>query len=176
MNRLVLAELAPQPGETLLEIGFGGGALIEALLATGAEVIGADISEAMAARARRRFRAEPRLKLIAASVEALPLASASVDKAASVNSLYFWPDPEAAMAELARVLRPGGTLALAFEPPEELRKWPGHRFGFRLWSEEQAKALLGRAGFGEIRSVWGRGRKPDRFLCLTARRGGAETA
>lgn len=174
MNALVLAELDPRPGETVLEVGFGGGGLIAALLGRGAQVVGADVSAEMAARARRRFGGLARI--VEASVEALPLAAASVDKAASVNNIYFWPDPEAASAELARVVRPGGLLAIAFEPPEELAKWPGHRHGFRHWSEAEVRTLMESAGFERIRAAWGTGRKPDRFLCLTATRGGAEAA
>ncbi|MDP8994258.1 MAG: class I SAM-dependent methyltransferase [Pseudomonadota bacterium] len=174
MNRLVLDELAPGPRDRLLEIGFGGGALLRDFLAAGsAEVTGVDLSEAMVKRARRRFRralAEGRLRLVHGSVEALPLAAASIDKAASVNNIYFWPEPAAAAAELARVIRPGGTLAVALEPPEELAKWPGHVHGFRPWSEAEVKALLGAAGFGRFRTASGTGRKPDYFLCLTAER------
>jgi arsenite methyltransferase len=138
---------------------------------------GVDAADAMVARGRRRFRGEMtagRLQLCRASAEALPLADAVVDKAASVASLYFWPDPPGAFAELARVVRPGGTVAIAFEPPEELAKWPGARFGFRFFGEEEVRGLLEGAGFGEIRASWGSGRKPDRFLCLTARRRGGE--
>jgi arsenite methyltransferase len=173
MNALVLEELDPQPGERVLEIGFGGGGLIAALLAQGAQVVGADLSEAMVARARRRFGS--RAKILHVSVEALPVAAASADKAASVNNIYFWPDPAGGMAELARVLRPGGLLAIAFEPPEELAKWRGHKHGFRLWSEAEVRALMGAAGFERIRSTSGTGRKPDRFLCLTGVRGAAGT-
>jgi arsenite methyltransferase len=168
MNQLVLAELDPRPGETIVEIGFGGGALLAALLDAGARPVGADVSQAMVARARRRFG--NRAEILLASAESLPLADSSADAAASVNNLYFWPDPEAGMAELARILRPGGRLAIAFEPPEELAKWPGSRFGFRFFTEAEVRGLLEGAGFGGIRAIWGRGRKPDRFLCLTARR------
>lgn len=174
MNLLVLAELDPRPAETVLEVGFGGGALLAAVLDRGAEAIGADVSEAMVARARRRFGKRARIER--APVEALPFADGAADKAASVNNIYFWSDPAAAMAELARVVRPGGLVAIAFEPPEELRKWPGHRHGFRVWSEAQVRALMDEAGFAPVRAAWGSGRKPDRFLCLTGRRRGAQAA
>jgi ubiquinone/menaquinone biosynthesis C-methylase UbiE len=131
-----------------------------------------DISEAMVRRARWRY---PAAELHLASVERLPLADASVDKAVSLNSLYFWPDPAKAMSELARVVRPAGRLVLAFEPAEELREWPGHRYGFRLYGEDEVRGLLHRAGFADVRTSVGTGRNPDRFLCLTARRLGAET-
>ena len=175
MNRLALDQLDLQPDDDVLEVGFGGGDLLARILAvTEGQVIGVDLSEAMVARARRRFRGIERLRLLAGSVEALWLDRASVDKAASVNNLYFWSNPEAGLRELARVVRPGGRLAICFEPPEELRKWPGHRHGFRLYDEAQVRALMEEAGFGDILRAEGTGRKPDRFLCLTGTRRSAE--
>ena len=174
MNRLVLDRLDIGPNDDVLEIGFGGGGLLAAILAaTAGKVFGVDISQAMVGRARRRFRREVesgRLSLSTGSADSLPLASSAVDKACSVASIHFWPDPEAALTELARVLRPGGRLAICFEPPEELRKWPGHRHGFRLWEEGEVAALMRSAGFGGIETAWGSGRKPDRFLCLSGER------
>jgi ubiquinone/menaquinone biosynthesis C-methylase UbiE len=175
MNRLALEQLDLQASDRVLEIGFGGGGLLAGLLAgTSGAVTGADVSGAMIERSRRRFRDKAdRLRLVQASAETLPLPDASVDKAVSVSSFYFWPEPEAAFAELARVVRAGGRLVLCFEPPEELRKWSGHRFGFRLLEVEDVRALMEGAGFGRTRVAWGRGRKPDRFCCLSGTRLGA---
>jgi SAM-dependent methyltransferase len=160
MNALARDALEARRGERVLEIGFGGGALLRALSADGALVSGVDTSAAMVARSKRSA-------VHLAPVDALPFPAASFDKAVSLNSLYFWPDPEAAMAELARVVRPGGRLVLAFEPPEELRKWPGHRFGFRLFEVAEVRELMEQAGFGEIAERWGTGRRPDRFCGLS---------
>lgn len=177
MNRLTLERLALRGDEQVLEVGFGGCGLLAMLIeATEGRVVGVDVSETIVERARRRFRRTPRVVLYRASVETLPLADACFDKACSVNNLYFWPDPEAGMRELARVLRPGGQLAIAFEPPEELRKWPGHRFGFRLFEEAEVARLMESAGFTSIRRAEGCGRRPDLFLCLTGERGAPEAA
>jgi arsenite methyltransferase len=175
MNRLALAELGARAQDRVLEVGFGGGALLRSLLdATSGQVVGVDVSDAALARARRRFAAElgeGRLLLLRASAEALPIPNSSVDKAVSVNSLYFWP--EGALAEIARVVEPGGRLSLCFEPPEELRKWPGHRYGFRLLEVGAVRELMESAGFGDLGEAWGSGRKPDRFCCLSGTRLGA---
>lgn len=168
MNRLALDGLELRPGERVLEIGFGGGALLRAMRECGAEVVGADLSEAAVERSRAQG-----LEIVLASVEALPFASASFDKAVSVNSLYFWPDAQAAFGELARVLRPGGRLVLCFEPADELRKWPGHRHGFRLFEPREVRYLMASAGFASIEEAWGTGRKPDLFCRLSATREGA---
>ena len=169
MNRLVLGELGVGPADDVLEIGFGGGELLGRLReATGGRVYGADVSAEAVRRARRRFG--DAVELFETSVEVLPLPDAVVDRACSVNNIYFWEDPAAALAELARVIRPGGRLAIAFEPPEELRKWPGHRHGFRLFDEVEVRDLMRQAGFAAIRRAEGRGRKPDVFLCLTGER------
>jgi SAM-dependent methyltransferase len=166
MNRTALELVAPAPGERVLEIGFGGGALLRMMQTRGAEVAGVDLSEAMV----RRLRG---FDVHVASAERLPFAVGAFDAAVSLNSLYFWPEPEAAFEEIVRVLRPGGRMVIGFEPPEELRKWPGHRHGFRLFEVAEVKALMEGAGFTGIAEQWGRGRKPDRFCCLSATRIGA---
>jgi SAM-dependent methyltransferase len=166
MNRLALERLDLRAGERVLEVGFGGGALLRAMSRRGAVAAGVDVSPAMVARARG-------LGVHLASAETLPFEDARFDKAVSVNSLYFWASPDAAFAELGRVLRPDGRLVLCFEPPEELRKWRGHVHGFRLLEVEAVRSLIEAAGFDRVEEIWGTGWKPARFCCLSATRRGA---
>lgn len=174
MNRLTFEQLEVGPAERVLEVGFGGGDLIEWLLAvTEAEIIGVDVSEAMLSRARRRFRGElkqGRLKLAAGSADALPLGPGAVDKACSVNSIYFWHDPAAAMAEFGRVVRPGGRLALCLQTPASVRAWPGHVHGFAAYGAEEVAALMKGAGFGPARIVSGEAPEIGQFLCVSSER------
>ena len=166
MNALALEELALAPGERFLEIGFGGGALLRAARKGGADVSGVDVSEAMVARAKP-------LDVHLASAEVLPFPVGHFAKAASLNSLYFWPEPERALGEIARVLRPGARLLVGFEPAAELRKYRGHVHGFRLFEVAEVRALMEGAGFSTIAERWGRGRKPDLFCCLSGTLNGA---
>lgn len=167
VNLAALEALDVQAGERILEVGFGGGDLLGRLLDAGAgEVIGADPSSAMVERARRRHSKQSRLRLIEASVTALPLADRSVDKACSVNSLYFWRNLDAAAWEFARVVRPGGKLVLCFQTPRAVRAWPGHRFGFHAWEEEEVASAVEAAGFGDLVSKRGSDPKLGEFVCL----------
>jgi SAM-dependent methyltransferase len=166
MNALALDALALQPGERFLEIGFGGGALLRSAREAGAAVSGVDVSKAMVERARG-------FDVHLASAEALPFVDGAFDKVASLNSLYFWADPKAPLAELARVVRPGGRLLIGFEPAAELRRYPGHVYGFRLFEVAEVRALMEGAGFAETSERWGKGRKPDLFCCLSGTRIGA---
>jgi ubiquinone/menaquinone biosynthesis C-methylase UbiE len=173
MNLAALEALDVQPGERILEVGFGGGDLLGRLLDAGAgEVIGADPSSAMVVRARRRHSRQSRVRLIEASVTALPLGDGAMDKACSVNSLYFWANLDAAAWELARVIRPRGNLVLCFQTPEAVRAWPGHRHGFHAWEEEEIADAVGGAGFRHLVSKRGSDRKLGEFVCLAALRDG----
>ena len=174
MNGLAFQLLAITPGDRVLEVGFGGGALLARILERRpAQRIGVDISEEVVARGRARFRreiAEGRARIVVGSVDGLPLGDAAADAASSLNTIYFWKEPAQAMREFARVLRPGGTLVLGFEAPETLRAWPGHRFGFRVYDAPEVVALAEAAGFGNAQVHEGLEPKFGRIICVKCER------
>ena len=174
MNRLTFEQLQIEGQERVLEVGFGGGDLTEWILgATEAKAFGVDASQAMLKRARARFRRElgqGRLRLEHGFADALPLGSGSVDKACSVNSLYFWPHLDTALHEFARVLRPSGRLVLCFQTPEAVRAWPGHVHGFRAYGADEVAALMEAAGFGAVRRTSGEAAGVGEFIALSSER------
>ena len=98
----VLALLDPRPGERILDLGCGDGALTERLAAAGAEVLGVDASPDMVVAARARgLRAE------LADGHALAF-RAEFDAVFSNAALHWMTDPDAVAAGVARALRPGG--------------------------------------------------------------------
>jgi ubiquinone/menaquinone biosynthesis C-methylase UbiE len=132
MNALAVEALAPRPGERVLEVGFGPGAGLARLAAAVPEgrVDGVDHSAAMVAAARRRNRhavREGRVRPQLGSADALPYPDACFDGAVAVNNHQFWPDPAAALREIARVLRPGGRLVVAIRArsPEGRLRYDG---------------------------------------------------
>jgi arsenite methyltransferase len=118
INRWTVGSLQLTGSEEILDVGFGGGVgldLVHRRLTSG-HVVGVDISEEMVDSAAIRFVQDPRagnVRVLRADVSALPFAASSFDRAYSVNGIFFWPDPAAGLAEIYRVLRPGGFVVIA---------------------------------------------------------------
>lgn len=109
----VLGLLPPLAGRDVVDVGCGDGTYALAAAAAGARVVGIDPSERALAVARRRAAdARQVIDLREGRAEALPLATASCDVVLAVTVLCFVGDARAAVAEMARVLRPGGVAVL----------------------------------------------------------------
>jgi demethylmenaquinone methyltransferase/2-methoxy-6-polyprenyl-1,4-benzoquinol methylase len=116
-RRFLVSRVEAGPGSTVLDVATGTGAVARELLAQkGCTVVGLDQSPEMLAEARRRLPAE--VKLIEARAEQLPFPDAAFDAVTFTYLLRYVDDPGAALRELARVVRPGGTVAgLEFAVP-----------------------------------------------------------
>lgn len=139
-------------GQTVADLGFGGGAGLSLLLdRVGADgvVHGIELSSDMLARARSahaRETASGRLRLAEGSLTALPLADDSLDAAITVNTVYFVPDLDAVCAELARVIRPGGRVVIGIGDPDAMAKLPFTPYGFTLRPVADVIAALEKSG------------------------------
>jgi ubiquinone/menaquinone biosynthesis C-methylase UbiE len=110
-----VARLADTPaGTSVLDIPCGGGLAFRGLRpGQPVRYVAADISPYMLQRARDeagRMQAQDAIEFVEADVTALEFDDASFDLCVTYNGLHCLPDPRAALAELTRVLRPGGTL------------------------------------------------------------------
>jgi SAM-dependent methyltransferase len=134
-----------------LELGFGPGLAIRELSRIAAEgyVCGIDHSELMLRRARRRNidglrRGVVDLRL--GSVDELPAFDALFDKILAVNTTVFGSEPVARLAELRRLLRPGGLIAVAYQP-----RGPGATDDTSAVKGREIAVALIRARFTEVR-------------------------
>ena len=108
-----LGFLNPEGAGQILDIGCGGGATIGRLarLAPEAKVTGVDYSPVSVQESRDYNKAAieaDKVEVIEASVEELPFADNTFDRITTVESFYFWPDPEENLKEVRRVLKSGG--------------------------------------------------------------------
>ena len=118
MTDWALSLISLQDSRTVLDIGCGGGGALLRLseLAPQAELHGIDYSPqslGAAARTNRRLMEQGRVFLREADVSDLPYDDGRFDLTVAINSHYFWPDLEAGLGEIMRVLQPRGSVALA---------------------------------------------------------------
>lgn len=134
------------------DLGCGTGNAAEFLAPCVREVIAVDQSRPMLDAAAKRLERFRNVKFVEGDLEHLPLHSASVDATVAVLVLHHVDDPQAAMSEMRRVLKPGG-VCLVVDMVEhdraEYRQTMGHRWlGF---SERQLNEWAQRAGLSSAR-------------------------
>jgi len=145
----------PQGG-VALDVGSGPGSVTASLArAAGPDglALGVDISEPMLARAVRA-EAGPQVGFLRADAQRLPLRDETVDAVVSIAVLQLIPDPTAALAEMARVLRPGGRLAVMVPIVRSLpmlwQKLPNG--GAYVFGEDEIGDILEDHGFAAVRT------------------------
>ncbi|HNN94353.1 MAG TPA: class I SAM-dependent methyltransferase [Pseudomonadota bacterium] len=106
LGQVTLRALAPKPGERLADIGCGAGQTTSQLAATGAQVMGVDVSAPLLAAARQRF---PGLSFVEADAAIYDFGE--LDAIFSRFGVMFFSDPVAAFTHFHRCLRPGGRIA-----------------------------------------------------------------
>lgn len=127
MFRTMLGLMAPQPGERLLDVGCGSGALdrLAAHLHPDCRIVGSDVNRFLLDEAAALVAAEGlggRIELVAGSATALPFPDASFDCAWSIT-VFEECDAERAIAEVVRVVRPGGRIGLAVRAIDMPQWW-----------------------------------------------------
>ena len=119
LNQSVIELLEIGRGDQVLDIGCGNGRSLSRLAGESGDglITGVDHSELMCRRAaanNRQLITDGRVKVECAASDDLPFESGAFDAAMSVHTVYFWDPAEPHLAEIARVLRPGGQFVLAF--------------------------------------------------------------
>ncbi|GAA1917810.1 hypothetical protein GCM10009815_10830 [Nocardioides marmoribigeumensis] len=143
--------LGPVEGGNVADIGFGGGIGLRLLLDASptARVHGVEPSESMIARARRGFRTElasGRLTLHHGAMDRLPFDDGGLDGWISLNTVYFIDDLGSPLAELARVLSPGGTGVIGAADLEWMAAQPFAQQGFTVRPVDDLVAQVEAAG------------------------------
>ena len=151
-NRMAVERAQLQPDDRVVDVGCGSGEAVREAAARLQEgqVTGVDPTPAMIRFARELSASHPgrdRIRYLEGSAEDIPLPDGSVTVALAINSLHHWQDAAAGLAEVKRILVPGGRLLIADEEPVKGR-W-GHGSG-PLTDPAVVVRTVERAGFVEI--------------------------
>lgn len=150
---LIVRELGIGAGRVVVDLGAGTGKFAELLVPTGARVLAVEPVAAM------RVKIAPPVEAVDGTAESIPLADASVD-AVTVAQAFHWFRPDAALADIARVLAPAGGLALVWNRRDESVPWIDAMSRVIEWRAQQVSeydrtdwpGIIGRSGaFGAVK-------------------------
>lgn len=157
---LTLEQFPSQMGGRVLDVGCGTGRLLQDIQQRNAstELFGIDISDAMLALAREKIGATA--TLITADLTQLPFADSYFDAIVSSSVLHYLENQQQGIAEMARVLRPGGSIVITdwckdFLSMRVLDQWlvvTGKVSGNML-RDAELQSLLAQAGFQQLHSM-----------------------
>ncbi len=147
LNDFVKQTLNVQGHEQALEIGYGTGFLTKDLanqMDTGC-IHGIDFSKTMAAMARKRNKAHirtGRADLRLGNFDTAEFAQDSFDCVFTVNTLYFWADPDRTLAKIHNILKPGGRLVIGFVGKADMEKMKIDHDVFTHYTPQAVAKLL----------------------------------
>lgn len=154
---LMLAAVEPEPGDRILEIGFGTGKYIERFFSASddLQITGIDYSPEMVQMARQNNKGaitQGQLEVQLGSSDDLPFPAASFDKVFCNMVVYFWDNPQPHLREIRRVLKPQGLFFTGIRTRESMLNFPFVNHGFTLYSLEKWKEILAENGFSIVKT------------------------
>jgi ubiquinone/menaquinone biosynthesis C-methylase UbiE len=152
MTRHSVRNLHIESGDTILELGHGNAGHVEFIFeqAENLKYYGLEMSELMFQEARQINRNYVSQKQAFFSIydgNTIPFEDNVFNKIFTVNTIYFWQEPEKLLSEIYRVLQPKGILCITFAEESFMKQLPFTQFEFELYSTEKAEKLIEKSSF-----------------------------
>jgi ubiquinone/menaquinone biosynthesis C-methylase UbiE len=152
MTRHSVQNLHIEPGNKILELGHGNAGHVEFIFeqAENIKYYGLEMSELMFQEARqinRNFVSQKQAFFSVYDGNTIPFEDNAFNKVFTVNTIYFWQEPEKLLLEIYRVLQPKGILCITFAEESFMKQLPFTQFEFELYSTEKAEKLIKKSPF-----------------------------
>ncbi len=172
LNDMAIEALSIKSRDHILDMGCGNGTFVKKVAAhiTDGCIEGVDFSRTMISQARRRNKKyidRGVVKITEGDFNTIGYPDNYFDKVYTVNTIYFWMNPEETAAKIAAIIKPGGVFVAAFEDIRQLEQRNLSPDVFRLYTADEVATLL--VGSGFINSKVISKTKGDRvFHCVVA--------
>lgn len=152
MTRHSIQNLHIESGNTILELGHGNAGHVAFIFdqAENIKYYGLEMSELMFQEARqinRNFVSQKQAFFSIYDGTEIPFEDNLFNKVFTVNTIYFWQEPEKLLSEIYRVLQPKGILCITFAEESFMKQLPFTQFEFELYSTEKAEKLIEKTSF-----------------------------
>ena len=155
LNRNTIQNIQLKPNAHIVELGMGNGRFVSELFDIEQTItyFGVDYSEEMVNQSRaynKDLTAAGKTFFYHNVATKMPFEDQTVDVMFTVNTIYFWDNPSAVLAECKRVLKLGGQLVIGLRPKAQMKNYPFVQFGFTMYSSEEVISLLTLHGFHQV--------------------------
>lgn len=145
------------PGMEILDVGCGGGAAVHEMLelSEGSIVKGIDYSDKsieMSEQMNEEAIKYERCRIEKADVTRMPFTDKEFDLVTAIETMYFWQEPVAAVREIKRVLKPGGSFVVMAESSEPSEKDNQYPIPVKVRSADETVEILKKGGFTDCRA------------------------
>jgi len=152
MTRHSIQNLHIESGNTILELGHGNAGHVAFIFdqAENIKYYGLEMSELMFQEARqinRNFVSQKQAFFSIYDGTEIPFEDNLFNKVFTVNTIYFWQEPEKLLSEIYRVLQSKGILCITFAEESFMKQLPFTQFEFELYSTEKAEKLIEKTSF-----------------------------
>jgi len=152
MTRHSIQNLHIESGNKILELGHGNAGHVKFIFEQTESIkyYGLEMSELMFQEARqinRNYVSQKQAFFSLYDGNTIPFENNLFNKIFTVNTIYFWQEPEKLLAEIYRVLQPKGILCLTFAEESFMKQLPFTQFEFELYSTEKAEKLIEKTAF-----------------------------
>ena len=152
MTRNAIQNLRIDHGNKILELGHGNAGHLDYLLKRAANLnyYGLEMSELMfqeAQQINKNFAAKKLAHFLLYDGNEIPFEESFFDKIFTVNTIYFWQNPEKMLLEIYRVLKTKGIFCLTFAQESFMKQLPFTQYEFELYTTEKAENLIEKIPF-----------------------------